>query len=422
MDKINTIAIIGAGVSGLAAARVLNNKRQIQVFEREIKPGGLISCTNEKGVLFHRVGGHVFNSKLPHVLDWFWSIFNKEDFIATKRNAKIALASNKIIGYPIENYLYELEVEVADKIIEELLSLIAEEKDISAHNFESFFLKRFGKTLYEYYFKPYNTKIWKTDLTQISLDWLTGKLPMPTISDIIKMNILRLDESKMVHSTFFYPRRNGSQFLADTLAEGLPIQYNKNIESYQRTNGKWQIEGKQYDAVIYTGDIRDLTTSLPNEVLSSEHKEMVKTLRANGTTVALCEIDANDCSWLYFPDKKILPHRIIYTGNFSPANNGDNKRLTCSIEISGHCSITDFYEELKKMPGNPELLAYNYHPASYVVHTHETKGIINPIKQALETQKFYLLGRMAEWEYYNMDTAIDAAMNIEKRFQENGYR
>ena len=41
--------------------------------------------------------------------------------------------------------------------------------------------------------------------------------------------------------------------------------------------------------------------------------------------------------------------------------------------------------------------------------------IIASAKRTLEAQRFYLLGRMAEWEYYNMDVAITAAMKLNSK-------
>ena len=41
--------------------------------------------------------------------------------------------------------------------------------------------------------------------------------------------------------------------------------------------------------------------------------------------------------------------------------------------------------------------------------------MITSLKEILETQGIYLLGRFAEWEYYNMDAAMGAALDLNKR-------
>ena len=67
------ICVIGSGISGLSVANMLNKTHDVTVYEKHQQIGGLIKCTREDGNLFHRVGGHVFNSKNQEVLDWFWS-------------------------------------------------------------------------------------------------------------------------------------------------------------------------------------------------------------------------------------------------------------------------------------------------------------------------------------------------------------
>src|SRR6187402_3181346 len=90
MPQKQKIAVIGAGISGLSIASLLHDSAEVTLFERADHIGGLVHCSQEKGVLYHRVGGHVFNSKNKKVLNWFWSKFDKEsEFIQAKRNAKI---------------------------------------------------------------------------------------------------------------------------------------------------------------------------------------------------------------------------------------------------------------------------------------------------------------------------------------------
>jgi protoporphyrinogen oxidase len=100
--------VIGSGISGLSIGNMLSEQYNVKVLEKSDKIGGLIKCDRISGNLFHRVGGHVFNSKDQSVLDWFWKHFDRDnEFLQAVRNAKI-LMNGRLIGYPIENYLYQL--------------------------------------------------------------------------------------------------------------------------------------------------------------------------------------------------------------------------------------------------------------------------------------------------------------------------
>jgi len=410
------IAVIGTGVSGLSISRILKDKHDIVLFEKQNRQGGLIKCDIVDSVLFHKVGGHVFNSKNQDVLEWFWSNFDQEkEFVKVRRNSKI-LFQNKIIGYPIENYIYNFDKESITSIIDELLELHKKESvsPFSYENFEAFLKANFGETLYKIYFEPYNHKIWKADLSTVPMPWLEGKLPMPNLKEIITSNIVREEESEMVHSSFFYPKKGGSQFIVDRLSDGLNIHTDSDVNHISKDNNqKYSIGAESgFDVIVYCGDVRTLPGYMENIVSKEINLDSLKTLRSNGTSNLLCETDENDYSWLYIPEESIKAHRIIYTGNFSPANNGNHTRKTCVVEFSGKTEYKDMLEEIKKLPGNLSPLAYNYEANSYVIQSKDTREIISNAQKALNKENIYLLGRFAEWEYYNMDKCIESAMRL----------
>lgn len=416
------IAIIGAGISGLSIAHLLKEEHHVDVFEKKKDAGGLLHCARINGNLFHLVGGHVFNSKNKEVLDWFWKFFDRDnEFLSAKRNAKILL-ENKLLNYPIENSLYSLDEEISKKIIKEILELNAQEqKDAFSYpNFESFLEGNFGKTLFEIYFKPYNKKIWKRELSTIPLEWLEGKLPMPRYEETIIRNILRTDEENMVHNTFFYPKVNGSQFIIDRFSEGLNIITSKEIKKISKIDNKWVVNNfNDYDHVIYCGDVRELPNILDTENSPlKQFENRLSKLRSNGTSNILCECDENDISWLYMPGDETEAHRIIYTGNFSETNNAVKKgRKSCVVEFSGNVSDEIMKEQIKKLPGNLIPIATNHQQNSYIIHNKDTKLLIDEVKESLNPIGISLLGRFAEWEYFNMDACIESSMKLEKKIK-----
>lgn len=414
------VVVIGSGISGLSISRMLSDKHEVEILEKEKKIGGLIKCERIEGNLFHRVGGHVFNSRNKVVLDWFWSHFDKEkEFLNATRNAKIRL-DEKLIGYPIENYLYQLPDKIVKPIVNELIGKLTEDKrEINDYNnFKDFLIGNFGEELYKLYFGPYNSKIWNCDLAEVPLHWLNGKLPMPNLNEVLISNILKKEESGMVHSTFFYPRRDGSQFIVDRLSEGLTINrsYKVQIIEHIKSKGLFINKGdKIVESIVYCGDVRELI-----EICKIKDDNLqgalinVSNLVSNGTSNVLCETDDNDISWLYLPEKKFKAHRIIYTGNFSETNNEGSKRKTCVVEFSGKRSEEEMVQELKDLPGNLKPLAFNYEANSYIIQHHDTRKNINILKSLLKPYGIFLLGRFAEWEYYNMDKCIEAAMQLKK--------
>lgn len=418
--KSKEIAIVGAGISGVAAGSILKNKgHNVTIFEKNSKPGGLIRCDVVEGNLFHRVGGHVFNAKDKDVSDWFWNHFDRDkEFLRAERNAKILL-NGKIVGYPLENHLYALEPDLVRNIVSELLTLQRRgyTDPYDYPDFAEFLKGNFGATLYNLYFKPYNEKIWRTDLSSVPMHWLEGKLPMPDFNSIFLNNITRLTEKEMVHSTFYYARNGGSQFIIDRLAKGLRIVCEEPVTKIRHERGKWLVNNETFDNVVYTGDIRALDRLLSADRLGvSEPLKEVAGLRSNGTSNMLCETDESGLSWLYLPDPRTRAHRIIYTGNFSDSNNAEGKRKTCVVEFSGKVEESEMIAELGNLPGNLQPIAHNYEANSYIIQQQNTRDKIAQVKRVLNPHGFYLFGRFAEWEYYNMDKAIKSTFSLHEHF------
>lgn len=424
MEKI---AVIGAGISGLSVGNLLKERNRVVIWEKDNKPGGLIKCCRVNGSLFHTCGGHVFNSKRKDVLDWFWSYFlEEEQFVKVDRNSCVFMDKNgssleyNIIPYPIENHMYMFDNATQDAFYKDL-DEIDRQKGLNAEftDYDSFgdFLRwRFGKTLYNLYFQPYNEKVWRRDLTTVPMSWMEGKLPMPTTKEMRDYNNNRVEEKKFVHSTFWYEKKGGSQYIADKFAKGLNVRYNANIDNIQYKNGKWVICDEEFDKVVFCGNIKDMVKMIKGIDVEA-FKAPVDALQYHGTTAVFCEIDKNPYSWIYQPSRHHESHRIICTGNFSPSNNVvsiPKGRITATIEFTDEISKEDILENLKRIPLNPKYIDYKYNKYTYPIQDANTRTMIKDLKSALSPKGFYFTGRFADWEYYNMDVAMGAAMDLVK--------
>lgn len=409
---MNRIAIIGAGISGLTSAQLLKDRAEVIVYEKESQAGGLIRCERINGSLFHTCGGHVFNTKIQQVLDWFWQLFDKDtEFHKTDRNSVIFLPNGQQIPYPIENFAYLLEESVQKAFINDIIK-IASDGYLQVENFQDFLQHRFGDTLYKLYFEPYNRKVWRRSLIDVPIDWLAGKLPMPTVEEIIYNNFNRVAEKQFVHSTFFYEKHNGSQLIVDKLTDGINIRCNSIIEQVEYKGNKWHINNELFDQVIFCGNIKDIPKLIKGIDINA-YTQSIESLQYHGTTAVFCEIDANPYSWIYLPDDKYEAHRIICTGNFSPSNNGTlgRNRITATIEFTDVISKEDILNNITRIPLHPTYITHKYNQYTYPIQQNGTREMIASLKQLLSSHNFYMTGRFADWEYYNMDAAIASAMN-----------
>lgn len=407
------VIVIGAGVSGLSIAHLLSDRYEVTVLEKSDRPGGLIKCDRVNGHLYHKVGGHVFNTKRKDVLDWFWHFFDKDnEFTKADRNSVVFMDDGRWIPYPIENHAYMFNEDILNRFISDLISMAKAPKS-NPQNFEEFLRTRFGETLYQIYFQPYNEKVWRRDLSNVPLSWLAGKLPMPTLEEMIYNNFKHIEEKSFVHSSFYYEKEGGSQFLANRLAEGLEIKYNVPVNFINKTDKGWNVNGMLCDRVVFCGNIKDLPNILSG-VDISDYKKMIENLESHGTTSVLCEIDDNPYSWIYMPSRQHQSHRIICTGNFAPSNR-NNGIMSATIEFTDYISKEDILENLKYIPLHPKYITHEYTQYTYPIQEENTRSNISELKKVTEANGLFLLGRFAEWEYYNMDAAMGAALDLNSR-------
>lgn len=398
---VKKVAIIGAGVSGLTCAQLLKDRYDVTVFEKERTPGGLIRCERVNGSLFHICGGHVFNTKNQAVRDWFWSKFNRdEQFVKADRKSAVCMEDGRFVDYPIENHVYQMDESVQKSFIGDLVAMKANPPR-TPENFDDFLRSRFGETLYNLYFRPYNEKVWRRDLREVPLDWLAGKLPMPTVEEMFLANMSHVEEKTFVHSSFYYEKEGGSQFIADTLAKDVTVVYGADIDDLA-------VGG--YDKVVFCGNIKDLPRMAKSIDLGSYGDEIEK-LEYHGTTAVFCEFDKNPYSWFYQPSKTHQSHRFICTGNFSPTNNAPGK-MSGTVEFTDEIGIREIKAQLERMPYHPQYLTHRYHKYTYPIQHKNTRAMIQGVKDLLAAHDVYLCGRFAEWEYFNMDAAMASAMKV----------
>lgn len=394
-------------MSGLATANMVQERgHEVVIYERDSRPGGMIKCDVIDGNLFHRTGGHVFNTKRQVVMDWFWQHFDREkEFTKALRNSAVIMDDDLVVPYPIENHAYYFAAAVQKNIIKDLINIASHPN--SPQNFEDFLKGRFGETLYQMYFQPYNYKVWRRELSKVPLSWLEGKLPMPTVEEILFNNMNHVEERTFVHSSFYYPKNGGSQFLADRLAEKLNIKYGTPVVTIAKKGGKLQVNSESCDRVVFCGNVKDLPKIYSLESFAKD----INALEAHGTTSVFCEIDKNKYSWVYMPSKSHESHRVICTGNFSENNNMKGK-MTATVEFTDYISKEGILDNLNRVAFHPKYITHNYEEYTYPIQDKTTRGMIDSLKDYLSKDGIYLVGRFAEWEYCNMDVAIGSAMDL----------
>ncbi|MEE8423467.1 MAG: NAD(P)-binding protein, partial [Thermodesulfobacteriota bacterium] len=239
-------AVLGAGVTGLACATTLQDAGEaVTVYESESQPGGLARTEVVNGFVFDCSGGHIFNTRWPDVKEWFFRYLPESEWQYNIRYCKVWYRKDLIIDYPFELGLYKLPL---DEAIDCLIDLFKQQtkQEPEPDNLRDWFIWRFGKAIAERYFIPYNRKLWNLNPVLISPVWVQGKMPLPSIREILKA-ILRKDssENNTSHSSFYYPKEGGIQNWVNRVAATVPnLRLSTKVESVEKVPAGWIVNGE----------------------------------------------------------------------------------------------------------------------------------------------------------------------------------
>ncbi len=412
------IAILGAGISGLSLFDILKRYYNINcdIYEKDTI-GGLCKSKVIDDYVFDLSGGHVFNSKKEEVLNYVFSLLEKDYWQFSKRNSKI-LFNNSIVDYPFELSLSQVDPKISIYCIEELYK---RNKYKNITNFKDFLIKKFGLGIFRYYLEPYNQKIWKFPLTNMDYDWVKSKLPTPDSKEILSNIFYNKQEAEMVHSSYFYPLHNGIYTLIQAMSKNITtIHIGERISKIEFINKKILVNGSRYDLVINTMPLPELLNiiSFPPSI-----ENRINSLKYNSVLTILYEGEkefVKDYSWLYIPNKTIIPHRVVFQGNFSKFNCPKNKySFTLEITKPEIYSRTEINNNIKnKLKINKKAISEFFTKYAYVIFDKNRRINLNRIFSFFQSNNFIQHGRFAEWTYPNMDDCIYNSLILAKNINE----
>ena len=171
------LIIIGAGPAGLTAAYQLSeSNKKVLVLEKKSQVGGLAE-TKVFGPYRYDIGPHRFFTKNKEVYELFLEMLGN-DAVSVDRKTRI-LFNNSYFDYPLTplNALFGLGV--SESVVIGFSYLFARVKSYlgvsKINNFEDWVVDRFGKKLFNNFFKNYTEKVWGINCKDIgSIGQLKG--------------------------------------------------------------------------------------------------------------------------------------------------------------------------------------------------------------------------------------------------------
>ena len=258
----NPVVVLGAGPAGLTAGYLLAKQgKPVIVLESTDQVGGIARTQVRDGFRFD-LGGHRFFTKVKEVDD-LWHEIMKEEFLKRPRQSRIYW-NDKFLEYPLQgvDVIRKLgPVELARCMASYLWAAVKPKG--REDTFEQWVSNRFGKRLYNHFFKTYTEKLWGVSADEIRAEWAAQRIKGLSFFSAAKSAFFGNEGNKIksLISEFNYPRfgpgQMWEQMTADIVAHGGEVRLNAPVT-------KLAVAGGRITEVIAGGE-----TLHPSHVISS---------------------------------------------------------------------------------------------------------------------------------------------------------
>jgi protoporphyrinogen oxidase len=327
------LAVLGGGPAGLTGAYTLGLRGQdVTVFEADGTVGGIAKTVQFAGYRFD-LGGHRFFTKIKPI-ERLWEHLMGDDFLTRPRLSRIYF-NGRFFSYPLTAKDVVGRLGLFESALCALSYLWALRKpNRNPETFEQWVTVRFGRRLYDTFFRTYTEKVWGVPGSEIRSQWAAQRIKNFSLwSAFLSIIGLRRSDVTTLIEEFRYPRLGPGQMwerMQTVLAEahGIPVELGQRVTRISHSGGKVtgitvRANGDEtdhrVDGVLSSIALSDLISSLdpapPAEVCAA-----AKRLRYRDfCLVALMTTQAEPFpdNWIYIHDPGTRAGRVQNFGAWS---------------------------------------------------------------------------------------------------------
>ena len=421
------VAVLGCGWSGVTVSLKVKSKypsAEVLCVDKAFD-GGLLRTEVINGYIFDTGGSHVLFSRDPSVINAITSLGGR--WSANQRRSYILL-NGTFVPYPFENGIYVLPPEKRARYGLSLIKGLMKGNKRPG-NFKDWILNTFGEEIAEDYLIPYNEKIWKRPLEEISADWVytPGRLPLPSLEDIVKAIAGIETIGYKEQATFYYPEGGFVTMynLALEKAKEIGVKFiREEVKEIRKTSEGFIINGYlKANRIISTLPLNEIPQIIspepPSEVIDATRKLDYNSLIVVGIGLRM---KAPPQHWIYVPDKRVVFHRYAWISNYLPEPPKDRASLIAEItsQPGRNININDIVEETKRAlvelgvitEDRIEVINSWFHKYGYPIYTNTHNIYREIIEKYLGEIGIVTFGRWGSWHYWNTDVIYKKSTEI----------
>lgn len=376
--------IVGAGFAGAVTARQLADAgRKVLVLERHDHIGGnAYDCLDDAGVLIHQYGPHIFHTNDKEVYDYLSRFTAWRDY-QHEVVASIPTEDGRAempVPFNLRSLRFAYGEEKAARLEEKLVQSYGREKKVTILQLRENTdpeLSELAQYVYDHVFVYYTMKQWGQTPEQID-PAVTARVP-----------VFISEDCRYFQDTYQGMPLNGYTPLFEQMLDHENIDVRTGVDArdvLRFEEGTILFEGARFDGdVVYSGAADELFGCcygrLPYRTLDFRFETYgVDAYQSHGT--------------------------VNYTMDEDYTRVTDFKYLT-GQEKSGVTTIMKEYS--RAYTGAAEEIPY------YAIANDKTAALYAKYaEKAAQFEKLHLLGRLAEYRYYNMDAIVAGALKLSR--------
>lgn len=428
------VAIIGAGPAGITAAYELAKRGvEVHVYEASDTVGGLARSFRLWDQTVD-LGPHRFFSSHRRINELWLEVVGR-DYRMVNRLTRIYYRG-KFFFYPLKPFdalsrLGPLEtVRCGCSYALNRLSPIEQNG-----TFETWVVNRFGRRLFEIFFKTYSEKLWGISCQELDADFAAQRIKKLSLFEAVKNAFLagKGNVHKTLADQFAYPLEGTGMVyrrMADCVRDrGGQVSLNTAVQRVLAKDGRaYALEFpdgtvREYDQIVSSMPISLLVTRLPD--VPEDIRRAALALKFRNTILVYLNIDAVDLfpdQWLYIHSDDLLTGRITNFRNWLPNLYGDSRTTILVMEFWANDDdalwnetdeqlVARGKDEIRRtgLAGDAAILDGHVHRIKrcYPVYERGYKDKLKPVEEYLSSiDGLQVIGRYGAFKYNNQDHSI----------------
>ena len=335
------VVVVGSGITGITAAYFEARKgNSVTLIDSDERAGGLLKSDYSNGQYFD-YGTHIFSeTSIPELDDFLFSGLDADNCIITDKIETHCYFNGEINYKNACVDINSLTEQVYLTACHELITA----SDTAGNNLESFFINRFGNTIYEEVFKSAIKKYFSVDARLLSekMGYFFDMSRVIAFDDPTTKELTKIDKfnRKLGHHVResgvakYYPKVGGIGTIIDSLlkkveAEGVRVRLSTNIESVKEEKGKI--------ISLFTADeeikVDNLVWTLPSSFLTYLSGINAKGLPPKFRNTGLYDFTYDqplnlNSVFINVFDSNLYTGRVTLYQNLSKTNN-----YSCTVEV-----------------------------------------------------------------------------------------